>query len=606
MFGSFIRPGAVRNKPSFAHRLCLRVSTSKANKTLTITDLGSGMTRADLINSLGVGRSLSHRAKSASNHLAALASDSAAVSAGGRKEDENDHDDSDDDEEEEEEDSEDETESDDEYESSSEDDEEESEDTSQKSQIDSTPKSIHLPCKKKDIGGFYSALCALGTSIQVCTKSKFDDYYEFQVAPISTTMNNPTEQYDKFTITRPMEEGSRPTLHNGFTHFSDIRGDSGTKVVITLNSKAIEAGFLEEQNVLKPFFSKILETSQYSVAFSTDDTKSVKAIIQASDEEDRDMEASKHENNDIDDKDFESSVDENSNHIPSTHNTVLERSKFIPLRLSLGERKMLRLVEATMACADYTTMVDNHAFKSKARRTHAQLKAITAILRGMVSACDYAAGQKLNNEGNYGDYQDFFRSMFEIARRHKIMNPEKMRTEYGKLIYLLQDAVSPSIQPHLGFSVKGPILTVYRFLQERDGLALLKDPYIEIATQEILAEKKTRVKINAEIKRKEKAVAHLKQKYRTMKLNSEDIHLCLYSICDNNSFLNSNRVPIDKVIGYLQTFFEPSKIQKGYSLSIISGQDGARLSHNHERQFYFALQSLTLWRDIVDDMFRLW
>lgn len=75
---------------------------------------------------------------------------------------------------------------------------------------------------------------------------------------------------------------------------------------------------------------------------------------------------------------------------------------------------------------------------------------------------------------------------------------------------------------------------------------------------------------------------------------------------DNDSFLNSNRVPIDKIIDYLQHFFSPVKIEEGYSLSIISGQDGARLSHSHERQYYFALQSLTLWRDIIDDMFRLW
>lgn len=53
-------------------------------------------------------------------------------------------------------------------------------------------------------------------------------------------------------------------------------------------------------------------------------------------------------------------------------------------------------------------------------------------------------------------------------------------------------------------------------------------------------------------------------------------------------------------------FFSPDEYEEGYSLSIVDGQDGSRLSHSHERQFYFALQSLTLWRDIIDDMFRLW
>ena len=30
----------------------------------------------------------------------------------------------------------------------------------------------------------------------------------------------------------------------------------------------------------------------------------------------------------------------------------------------------------------------------------------------------------------------------------------QMRSEYGKLLYLIQDAVSPTIKPELGFSVK--------------------------------------------------------------------------------------------------------------------------------------------------------
>ena len=33
---------------------------------------------------------------------------------------------------------------------------------------------------------------------------------------------------------------------------------------------------------------------------------------------------------------------------------------------------------------------------------------------------------------------------------------------------------------------------------------------------------------------------------------------------------------------------------------------GARLSHGHSQQFQYALQSLTLWREIQNDMFKLW
>ena len=40
----------------------------------------------------------------------------------------------------------------------------------------------------------------------------------------------------------------------------------------------------------------------------------------------------------------------------------------------------------------------------------------------------------------YSDYRNFFREIFEVTRRWKIMNPEKLRGVYGKLVYLLQDA----------------------------------------------------------------------------------------------------------------------------------------------------------------------
>jgi len=250
-----------------------------------------------------------------------------------------------------------------------------------------------------------------------------------------------------------MNEGVKPTTANGFANFTDIRGDSGTRVTITLNQSAVKAGFLKEEEVLMPMLEKFLEASPYSVVLDKCCTEQQrKEIIDASQREKDDFEQLQ-QNADSDEEEFEDIHDLGGAEIDDSHNSVKERAKYIPLRLSMGERKMLRLVEASMDCCDYTTEADK-TFKSSTRRTHAQLKYITSVLRGMVTACDYSAGRKLLEEDNYSEYENFFRQMFEIARRHKIMNPEKMRTEYGKLIYLLQDAVSPSIMPHLTFSCK--------------------------------------------------------------------------------------------------------------------------------------------------------
>ena len=80
----------------------------------------------------------------------------------------------------------------------------------------------------------------------------------------------------------------------------------------------------------------------------------------------------------------------------------------------------------------------------------------------------------------------------------------------------------------------------------------------------------------------------------------------MYSIGDNNSYLLFNRDPIDAMIHYLKANFTPSAFAEGFGLAIHGGRQGARLTHSHERQFYYVLQSLTLWREISNDMFKLW
>lgn len=47
--------------------------------------------------------------------------------------------------------------------------------------------------------------------------------------------------------------------------------------------------------------------------------------------------------------------------------------------------------------------------------------------------------------------------------------------------------------------------------------------------------------IQQEIRKKERTIEYFAKKYESTHLTEDDIRLCLYSICDNNSFLNSNR-----------------------------------------------------------------
>ena len=47
------------------------------------------------------------------------------------------------------------------------------------------------------------------------------------------------------------------------------------------------------------------------------------------------------------------------------------------------------------------------------------------------------------------------------------MNPEKMRTSYGKLLFLLQDALHERTQEMLEFPITGPMHTVYSHLEVR-------------------------------------------------------------------------------------------------------------------------------------------
>ncbi|CAI5703371.1 unnamed protein product [Peronospora effusa] len=85
------------------------------------------------------------------------------------------------------------------------------------------------------------------------------------------------------------------------------------------------------------------------------------------------------------------------------------------------------------------------------------------------------------------------------------MNPEKMRGEYGKLMYLLQDAVSLELQELLGFSCLKKIRTVHDVAEAGGALDMLRDSRIQTATRVVAPEDKSRSQIQRQIKQKEQA-----------------------------------------------------------------------------------------------------
>lgn len=136
-------------------------------------------------------------------------------------------------------------------------------------------------------------------------------------------------------------------------------------------------------------------------------------------------------------------LDQRSASQPIIDSTVgewfVDRAKYIPLRLTLGERKYLRLLEAALNVSEYTDKIDTIGFGlSKSKRIVSQIRELCSIISGLVLAADYKQGQELFSDRDFEANEAFYQQIFELGRRHKIMNPDKMRSTYGKLMYLLQ------------------------------------------------------------------------------------------------------------------------------------------------------------------------
>jgi len=132
-----------------------------------------------------------------------------------------------------------------------------------------------------------------------------------------------------------------------------------------------------------------------------------------------------------------------------------------------------------------------------------------SVLCGLVVVNDYKRGSRLVRQ-SVADNAEFFQRIFEIGRRFKIMNPDKLRTTYGKLMHILQDAVTKDV---LNFDVVIPIKTVYTLLKQRAcARDLLCDPNLPVAIA-ALGDAHTPDEHAAAVRRKAQAKQRLIERY---------------------------------------------------------------------------------------------
>ena len=277
------------------------------------------------------------------------------------------------------------------------------------------------------------------------------------------------------------------------------------------------------------------------------------------------------------------------------------RAAYTPLRLLPEERAQLRVLEGTLQVSEYTDKVDVISWHgNKAQRVAQQLADAFALLCGLTVASSSKVGQQMVQNRTFEENADFFSSLFEVGRRHKIMNPSQMRSTHGKLIYMLQDAQQPTIRDTLGFSIVCPVQTVHSELESLGALEMLTDPDMPDATAPVMP--------GEAASRKKDAVDRLVKRYGGDGDDEVSARLdrCLLSVADDEALTEAHVAPAQRMLDLLHEYFDPAAPERGHSLAISAGRNGARLTHSHSAQYAYVEQSLMLWREILSQLSKLW
>jgi len=209
-----------------------------------------------------------------------------------------------------------------------------------------------------------------------------------------------------------------------------------------------------------------------------------------------------------------------------------KRSENIPLRLTHTERKLMRLVRAVISASNYTDLVDD-ASLSPAKRLSLQLKGIFSVCVGLIAGTDRERGLALLSDPDLSSHQPYLQRVLECTRRYKILNPDLMRTDYAKILYMLEDSVQAQVTSLLGVSLISEVRTVKQYCTELGIEGLLEDEALPLCTTPVPAMQDRKL-LNRALRHKNTAVSTLARKYVNSAARVEDVEIAIYSLADHN------------------------------------------------------------------------
>ncbi|EPY23133.1 hypothetical protein STCU_01852 [Strigomonas culicis] len=272
------------------------------------------------------------------------------------------------------------------------------------------------------------------------------------------------------------------------------------------------------------------------------------------------------------------------------------------LRLTDLERQKLQLVVAALKVSEYTDDVDDH------RRPHGK---DTRMLRSMYELFDTITGLALASDAIPRSLKEalvsgdttltalvpLLEEFFEIFRRHKQLNPFSNRSEYGKLMMVLQDVQRPTIARTLKITstLVLPLQTVGGALERIHCADVLADPGLKPFLRACGPKKAE--ELNA-----------LLDRYAPKEdgPRRDALERALRSADDVRQFLLTNTSALKELRETLTQEFAPLDASSPHGIAIRSGKGGACFSHSHLAQCAYVRESLQLWENVQHDIFELW